>query len=101
MPKSTQKRLKKIPKNVLATSETDGEYLLKLVLVLILGTMWLKFEDPLMFGAVPVAGIPIGLIAGLLLVEHFEKLQTDRKIWYVVLLLVTVLSYFLPAGIML
>ena len=100
MPKSTQKRTKNTPKNVLANPETDGEYLLKLVLVLILGTLWLKFEDPLMIGPLPVAGIPIGLVAGLLLVEHFEKLQTDRKIWYVVLLLVTVLSYFLPAGIM-
>lgn len=101
MPKTTQKRPRKTANKVLSTTETDGEYLLKLVLVLILGTMWLKFAEPLMFGPVPIAGIPIGLIAGLLVVEHFEKLQTDRKIWYVVLLLVTVLSYFLPAGIML
>lgn len=100
MPKSTQKRLKKSPKKLLPNAESDGEYLLKLVIVLILGTLWLKFANPLTVGSLPIAGIPIGLIAGLILVERFEKLQTDRKIWYVVLMLVTMLSYFVPAGIM-
>lgn len=100
MPKSTQKRLKKSPKKSLSYNESDGEYLLKLVIVLILGTLWLKFANPLTIGSLPIAGIPIGLIAGLILVERFEKLQTDRKIWYVVLMLVTMLSYFVPAGIM-
>jgi len=37
----------------------------------------------------------------LFIVSKFEKFQYDRKIWYAILILVTIVSYFLPAGILL
>lgn len=81
------------------TNESDGQYLLKLVLVIILGTLWLKFEHPLWIGAFPVGAVPVGMIFGLLVVSRMEKLQFDRKIWYAILLVVTVISYIGAAGI--
>lgn len=82
-------------------AESDGQYLLKLVLVILLGTVWLKFGSIQQFGAVPVAGIPLGALCGFLVVSRFEHMQTDRKIWYAVLVVATIVSYFLPAGIVL
>lgn len=81
--------------------EKDSTYLLKLIVVVLLGTFWLKFSSPLMIGNFPLAAIPIGAVVGLFLVGKFEHFQFDRKIWYAVLILVTVISYFVPAGIVL
>ena len=83
----------------LITNESDGQYLLKLVLVIILGTLWLKFQHPLWSGMLPVGAIPVGMIFGLLVVSRMEKRQFDRKIWYAILLVVTVISYIGAAGI--
>jgi hypothetical protein len=81
--------------------ESDGTYFLKLVVFVLLGTLWLKFGTPLEWGGIPVNGIPVGFLAGLLLVSRFEKYQSDRKIWYAILVVVTIISYFVPAGIVL
>lgn len=80
--------------------ESDGTYILKLVLVVLLGTLWLKFKSPLVIAGVPLHGLPVGMLIGLFAVHWLEKLQFDRKIWYAILIIVTILSYFLPAGIM-
>lgn len=79
--------------------ETDGTYFLKLVVFVLLGTLWLKFGQPIMIGSMPLHGIPLGLLIGLILVSQFEKYQSDRKIWYAILLVVTIICYFVPAGI--
>lgn len=79
--------------------ESDSTYFLKLVVFVLLGTLWLKFNTPLTWIGIPFNGIPIGLLAGLLLVHTFEKYQSDRKIWYAILLVVTIICYFVPAGI--
>lgn len=79
--------------------ESDGTYFLKLVLCVILGTLWLKFASPVTLLGIPFGGVPVGMLFGLLLVSKFEKFQYDRKIWYAILILVTITSYFLPAGI--
>lgn len=79
--------------------ESDGTYFLKLVLYALLGTLWLKFQQPLVIGAFPLNGVPAGLLIGLIVVQQFEKYQSDRKIWYAILLVVTIISYFVPAGI--
>lgn len=83
----------------LKSTESDGQYLLKLVLVVLLGTFWLKFGQPMMFGYIPLAGIPVGMLFGLFVVRKFEKYQADRKIWYLVLIIVTIICYFMPAGV--
>ena len=79
--------------------ESDSTYFLKLVIYVLLGTLWLKFAEPIMVAGVPLGGIPVGLLVGLLLVRRFEEFQSDRKIWYAILLVVTIISHFVPAGI--
>lgn len=79
--------------------ESDGTYFLKLVAFTLLGTLWLKFGQPMEWLGLPVSGVPIGMLLGLLLVAKFEKYQSDRKIWYAILLVVTIICYFVPAGI--
>ena len=70
--------------------ESDGTYFLKLVVFTLLGTLWLKFGTPMTWLGMPINGIPLGLLIGLLLVVKFEKYQSDRKIWYAILLVVTI-----------
>jgi len=79
--------------------ESDGEYLLKLVLVVLLGTFWIKFAASVSWFGVTISALPVGLLVGLLLISRFEKFQSDRKIWFAVLIIVGIISYFEPAGI--
>lgn len=79
--------------------ETDGTYFLKLVVCILLGTFWVKFSQPMLVFDRPLNGIPVGFLLGLVFISLFEKLQADRKIWYAVLVIVTILCYFAPAGI--
>ena len=79
--------------------ESDGAYFLKLVLCVVLGTLWLKFAQPWALGPVTLYGLPVGMLFGLLIVSRFEKFQYNRKIWYAILIVVTIISYFVPAGI--
>lgn len=107
MVQQKQKRLRTYARNRAATTrtgrekifETDGAYFLKLVICVVLGTLWIKFGAPISWQGITVASIPLGFFAGLLLVHQFEKYQSDRKIWYAILLIVTIISNFLPAGI--
>lgn len=97
----SKKQTKRISKKASASvaSESDSTYFLKLVLVFLLGTFWLKFQIPLSVGGFVFTGIPLGLLAGIIIVSQFEHFQTDRKIWYAMLVVVTLVSYFFPAGI--
>lgn len=81
-------------------TETDSAYFLKLVLYVVLGSFWLKFGTPLHIGGFVLNGLPVGLVLGLIFASH-DHFQVDRKIEYAVLIVVTILSYFVPAGIML
>ena len=80
-------------------TEADGFYLLKLVVVVLLSTLWLKLTTPLSWNGIPFAAFPLGALIGLVAIKVYEKDQTDRKIWFAVLVMVTILSYFVPAGI--
>ncbi len=101
MPKQKQTKKAAAKQKTATPTESDSTYFLKLVLVVLLGTFWLKFVEPLTIGGIFLSGIPIGLLAGLIIVSKFEHFETDRKIWYAILVVVTVVSYFVPAGIVL
>lgn len=79
--------------------ETDGVFLLKLVVCVLLGMFWLKFAAPLRLGPLAFGAVPLGALVGLLLVHVVEKHQSDRKIWYAVLVVVTIVSFFYPTGV--
>ncbi len=81
--------------------ETDSMFILKLVLVIIAGSFWLKFAQILYIGPVPLTGLPVGFLIGLILVHYLEKRSLNRRVFFSVLLIATVLSYFLPMGIVL
>lgn len=81
--------------------ESDGIYFFKLVLVFLLGTFWIKFSAPVAVGIFQLTAIPVGVFVGFLLVRAFEKHQTDRKIWYALLVVIGVISNFQAAGIVL
>ena len=72
----------------------DGVYLLKMVLYLLLGSMWIKISHSV-DASIPV---PAGLIAGLLFTTH-EHFRLDRKMEYVVLLAAMLFGYFAPYGL--
>ena len=78
--------------------EKDSAYFLKLVLYVLLGSFWLRFADPITIGYVTLNGFPLGLLLGLLFASH-DHFQIDRKIEYAILVLVTIITFFLPAGI--
>lgn len=66
-----------------ATTEYDSVYFLKILIYLLLGTVWLSNGES--------RTLPIGLIAGIVAVQH-ERLQIDRKIEYALLLIGAVLG---------
>jgi hypothetical protein len=79
--------------------EADGVYFLKLVIVVLLSTLWLKLATPLSWHGIPLGGFPIGAMVTLIAIRLLEKDPYDRKIWFAVLVVVTIISYFVPAGI--
>lgn len=81
-------------------TEKDSTYFLKLVLYIVVASFWLKFPEPLQIGDFTVYGIPLGLFIGLLFATH-DHFQVDRKIEYALLIIVTIITFYLPAGIVL
>ncbi len=80
--------------------EPDGVYLFKLVVVTLSGLMWLRLAEPILVGGiVPIGAFPVGTIVALLLIAWLEKAQFNRKILYAVLVVVTIIGFFLDAGI--
>lgn len=78
--------------------EADSTYFLKLVLYVILGALWISFKNPLELGPLVVHGFPLGLCLGLLFASH-DHFQIDRKVEYAILIVMTIITFFLPAGI--
>lgn len=87
-----------MPKKTKTLPEKDSTYFLKLVIYIILGTLWLKFATPIEIGGFLLNGLPLGLFIGVVFAAH-DHFQVDRKIEYAILIVMTIISYFLPAGI--
>jgi len=75
-------------------TELDGVYLLKLLLYVLLGSMWVKVSA----GQSINIALPVGLIVGLIFASH-EHFQIDRKIEYAVLIVAMLFGYFAPYGL--
>lgn len=85
---------KKVVVKKSAGDNFDGVYLLKMVLYLLLGSVWIKASN----GQDIAVGIPIGLIVGLIFTLH-EHFQIDRKIEYAVMIVAMLFGYFAPYGL--
>ncbi len=81
-------------------AEADSTYLLKIVLYIILGSFWLKLATPVVIGGISISAFPLGLIIGLFFASH-DHFQIDRKVEYALLLIVAIITLFLPTGIVL
>lgn len=81
--------------NTPKTTESDSTYFLKLVLYVVLGSLWLKFAEPITLGGFQLFGLPVGLVLGLIIASH-DRFQIDRKIEYAVLLIVAIVSFIVP-----
>jgi len=89
----TTKTAKK-PKKASAAAEMDSVFFLKLVLYLVLGSVWIK----VIHGDTISLPLPVGLIAGLFFTAH-EHFQIDRKIEYAILLVAMFVGYVAPFGL--
>ena len=81
-----------------AAVERDSTYFLKLVLYIVVASFWIKFPQPIVLGNFLVHGFPLGLLVGLLFAAH-DHFQIDRKIEYALLVVVTIVTFYMPAGI--
>lgn len=79
-------------------AESDGAYVLKLVVYVVLGSLWIRLAHPLAIGDFQIAGFPLGFFLGLIFASH-DHFQIDRKIEYALLVIMMIVTYFLPAGI--
>lgn len=96
MPKNTKqsKSHKRSAKPAVTTQELDSVFFLKLVLYLVLGSMWVKiYHDNTL--SLP---LPLGLAVGLFFTSH-EHFQIDRKIEFAVLLVAMLVGYVAPFGL--
>lgn len=75
-------------------AESDSAYILKLVMYLIIGSLWIKIST----GGTSQIPIPLGLIIGLLFASH-DHFKIDRKIEYALLLVAMFVGFWLPIGI--
>lgn len=89
---------KQVPKKTKKqeNQELDGAFVLKLVVLVILGSLWIRFKHG---GAGLHVPIPIGLIIGMLLTTN-EMFRIDRKIEYAVLISATLFGLTAPYGIL-
>jgi hypothetical protein len=74
--------------------KSDSLFALKLVLYIILGSLWLKVTKN---GHLQIP-VPVGLIVGLIFTVH-EHFKIDQKIEYAVLLIAMLVGYWLPFGL--
>lgn len=78
-----------------SAESTDGAYILKLTLYVILGSLWIKISKS---GSSLQYPIPIGLIIGIILTSH-EHFRVDRKIEYAVLVVAALFGFIAPYGL--
>jgi hypothetical protein len=84
-------------KTKMRNQEPDATYLVKILLFFILGTFWIRLVD-VNIGIFNHLSLPVGFLIGILIAQH-EHFQIDRKMEYLILIVATFVSYFLPMGL--
>lgn len=80
-------------KNKKSPQDIDSTYFLKLVMYLIIGSLWLRIDT----GSY-IIPLPVGLVIGLIFATH-EHFKLDRKIEYAILLMAMFVGLWLPIGL--
>lgn len=88
-------KTKKI-KAVVHHKETDGAFFLKLVLYMILASLWLRIE----YKNGTILPLPVGAVVAVFYALH-DHFQIDRKIELAIILVSMFISFWLPVGIFL
>lgn len=78
------------------TQELDSVYVLKLVLYVIIGSLWLRFQSGGKDVFIPV---PIGLVIGLIFAAH-DHFKIDRKVEFAVLLVAMLVGFWSQVGLL-
>jgi len=73
----------------------DGVYILKLVLYVIVGSLWVKLQRGDSAGSF---SLPLGLLVGLVFTSH-EHFRIDRKVEYAVLVVAALIGLIAPYGL--
>lgn len=76
------------------TQELDSVFFFKIVLYLVLGSLWVRLVDPSLTTQIPV---PVGLIIGLIFSTH-EHFRIDKKIELSVLLVASLIGFWVQTG---
>lgn len=92
--KAKSKTTIKVSKKVVKRPETDSAYFLKLVLFLILSSLWLRIT----VDENTVVPLPAGAIIAVFYALH-DHFQIDRKIELALILIGMFISFWLPIGI--
>lgn len=74
--------------------ELDSVFFLKVVMYLVLGSMWVRLVNPDMTTQLP---IPVGLLLGLVFVSH-DHFRIDRKIELSILLVASLVGFWVQTG---
>lgn len=84
----------KSPNNLTETNEPDSAFILKVVLYLIISSMWINiYTSPL--HRIP---LPLGALVALLFASH-DHFKIDRKIEYAIILVAMFVGYWVPVGL--
>jgi hypothetical protein len=75
-------------------AESDSAYILKLVMYLLIGSLWVRIS----FSDNTQLPLPAGFVIGLFYAMH-DHFQIDRKIEYALLLVAMFVGFWLPIGI--
>ncbi len=75
--------------------ENDSSFMFKLILYVILGSLWIKVTKT---GTDLTVPIPVGLLIGIFFTSH-EHFVIDRKIEYAVLVIAALFGFVAPYGL--
>ena len=96
MRNSEQITAKNIDRDIRKNQLVYSYYLLKFVIVFIIGLLWVRLG----IGLGPVTALPLGLLIGLVVVG-MERFTFGRRVELCLLVLACVISYLFPVGLVL
>lgn len=80
--------------NLTESNEPDSAFILKVVLYLIISSMWINVYT----SALHRIPLPLGALVALLFAAH-DHFKIDRKIEYAIILVAMFVGYWVPVGL--